>query len=235
MKTSIYIPLTKNFSGNLNEIISLYNKGSLKPDEIIINAFGVDNQESLDILHDVQSKKHDNVKIYARKVDGNISEILNYSLTLTTGNIILYHDSKKLPSIKRVEIVEDYFDTFDILSLAHTWFGYDVVDVVDIDVDKIKMVPSKSMYKRYFPFDKLEDAWVYTRTYGQEFGVRNIDMGSLCVRRELLEDMRWHNLHEIELHHGSNNSSALYYDFCLESLYKYNKSSIIDVPLTFMR
>ena len=112
MRTSVYIPVDNTSMDKLKTIVSLYNTATVKPDEIIINAFGIHTEEFVSILRSVQELGYDNTTIYARKQDGEMSDNRNYALRQTTGDIILYHNPKTTPSTKRVEIIKKYFEYF---------------------------------------------------------------------------------------------------------------------------
>jgi len=200
------------------------------PDEIIINADGVTDAESLNILRNIQSANHDNVKIFARKTDGSIADNRNYAKQLTMGDIVLFHNIDTIPSYTRVNLIKHFFEHFDVLVVNHT-LSYNVDRGIDGNMFE-GVISSNDLYKRYFPFHNRENVWQFTRTYGQEFGVENIDHESVCVRRDVLNDISWKNVFQYELYRG--NGDGLYYEFELDTLYKYKKSEIINIPLTIV-
>ena len=112
MKTSVYITVDTTSMSLLFSIVELYNIGDCCPDEIIINACGVDDEESLGILRKISDKKHENVKIFARKTFDSIPDNTNYAKSLTTHEIVIFHDPNVLPSVKRVEIVKNYIQKY---------------------------------------------------------------------------------------------------------------------------
>lgn len=231
MKTSVYIPSIPRSFDNLKAIVEIYNAGTVVPDEIIINASQVDTQECVDVLMELKNLEIPNLTIYAQKLLVSAGTNRLQSKDLTTGDIILYQDDDDLPSHRRVEVVKHYFETQDIMALNHTiTFNQPVPKYEgDIDYDKIRVVSSNELTSRYLPFGNLQDVWNHTRYYGIEFGFR-IGTGVVCIRREVLDDITWKDNHLVSLCKKGDGTGEDY-DFCLETLHKYNKSILINIPL----
>ena len=233
MKTSIYIPVSNKSINRLYTIVEMYNVAEVRPDEIIINACGIDDEVSLGILRQIHDRKHDNVKIYARKTFDSIPDNSNYAKALTSGDLVMFHDPNVLPSTKRVDIVKKYFENHDILVLHHIGYTVDLYLDEKMVVDTTRVVQSSDLYSRYFPFRIKTDAWSFTRRYGQEFGVIGLDINSVCVRKEVLSENSWKNDYECEIYRGRKDGFG--YEFALQNLYKYNKSDILNIPLTIIK
>lgn len=230
MKTSIYIPSIPRSFDNLKNIIDIYNSGTVIPDEIIINASGVDNQYKVDQLISLKDLNIPNVGIYAQKLLVSAGVNRRQSKDITTGDIILYQDDDDLPSPNRVEVVKHYFENYDIMALNHTInYNTSVPAYTGLDYSKIRVVSSDELTKRYLPFGRLDDVWNHTRYYGIEFGFR-IGTGVICIRREVLDEIEWKDKHLVSLCKKQDGTGEDY-DFCLETLYKFNKSILIDIPL----
>ena len=232
MKTSIFIPVNDGNISNIKNIILSYNNGTIIPDEIVINAIGVEDEITLSYLREVQKLKYDNVKIYSCKTHMYDSENMNYANTLTTGDIIMYHNPLSVPSTKRVEIIKNHFDTEDSLVVHHQFFGTDELN--SITVDKYTVIESKTLYDRYYPFKDKYGPWQFTKTYGQEVGAVYIDYESVCVKREVLDRVKWKTPYQLELYKGDK-FKGMCYEFCLETLYIYNRSEVIMLPLTVIK
>ena len=230
MKTSIYIPVDNTKLDKLVDIVKSYNAGSVIPDEIVINAMGITSQESIDTLREIQDLKQDNVVIYACKTNGTISENKNYASKITLNDIIMYHNPDMIPSMKRVEVVKRYFEDTDKCVVIHSQYNFDVFGSESIPVDNLRIIPSSTIYERYFPFKVKENAWQYTRTFGQELGGRYLDYESICVRKEVLNEFKWKNSFELEIYEGNYDGEC--YEFCIDTLYKYNRTDILNIPLT---
>ena len=232
MKTSVYIPVDNNSMDLLSSIVELYNIGEFPPDEIIINACGIDDEKSLGILKQIHEKNHKNVKIFARKTYDSVPDNVNYAKSLTNHEIVLLHDPKVLPSVKRCEIVKNYMTDCDVKVVHHTSYNFDVFFDDSVPVKYKNIVKSYDLYTRYFPFGEKLHAWQYTRRYGQEFGAQWVDINSVCVRREVLDEFEFKNDYGWELYRG--NGDGMGYEFALETLYKYKRSEILNIPLTIV-
>ena len=232
MKTSIYIPVDYTCMSRLIEIVSVYNNAKVSPDEIIINAFGIEDENSLNILREIQSLGHTNTTIYARKTNGSMSDNRNYAKSLTKNDIVLFNDAMVCPSMKRVEEIKKYFEHTNTMIAHHLSYHYDVFFGHNVNVPDFGVIPSSDVYNRYYPFGVVGEPWMHTRTYGQEFGANGLDINSVCVRREVLDDVVWKNSYECELYQGRSNGDG--YEFALETLYKYNRSDILNIPLTIV-
>jgi len=228
MRISVYIPTDDKTIHNVRKIIEMYNSVDEKPYEIIVNAFGVDNENILTQMKDITNLKIPNVKVYGSKRHSTTAENMNLGMTLCSGDILMYHNSVMFPSLKRCEIIKNIFSTTDIVCLTHPYHNYDVANMVENI--KYRTVESQEIYERYFPFKTLFNVWDMTRTYGVEFGVRTADFGSVCVKRDV--GIKWKETHQIEHYKGASN--GMYYDFLIDTLYTYNKSVIIDIPLTII-
>ena len=99
------------------------------------------------------------------------------------------------------------------------------------DYSNHRVIESNELYTRYFPFGHLAHVWDYTHTYGVEFNVYNVDMKSVCVKREVLEKYKWVDKDDVDLYKGTSNGT--YYEFAVSNLYTYNRSVLIDAPLNY--
>ena len=232
MNVSVYIPIDIKYIEKIDLIISLYNNGSVIPYEIIVNVFGLVDEKPLNILRDLQKHGHENLKIYARKTHGTITENMNYASSLTSGDIILFHDCSRYPSLRRVDVISDYFKVHDVVGVHHTSYTSDIIDGVNLD--KINSITSHEIYNKYFPFNDYSDTWRYCRHYGDDF-IRGIDNKSLCVKREVLDAIKFKESYELEIYKGNDYIIGSIYEFSLETMYKYNKSNIVNVPLTIVQ
>jgi hypothetical protein len=232
MSISVYIPTDGERLSKLDDIINIYNNGTLKPDEIVISAFCVVKEEHLTYLRDIHNKKYDNVKIYAGKNLGTTAENLNYALKFTIGDLVLFHDPLKYPSVVRVEMVKQLFETQDINVLHHPSSVSEGFADRTFSLEHMDIIRSDEIYRRYFPLRGVKNSWICCRNYGQEFSII-ADMSSICTTREMLTNIKWKERHECEYYRG--NSEGFGYEFSMEILYTYNKSLIIGSPLTVIK
>jgi len=232
MSISVYIPTDGERLSKLDDIINTYNNGTLKPDEIVISAFCVFKEEHLTYLRDIHSKNYDNVKIYAGKNLGSTAENLNYALKFTTGDLVLFHDPQKYPSVVRIEMVKQLFETQDINVLHHPSSMVEMFTDKTFSLEHMDIIRSDEIYRRYFPLRGVKNSWMCSRNYGQEFSIQ-ADMSSICTTREMLKNIKWKDNHECEFYRG--NAEGFGYEFSMEILYTYNKSLIIGSPLTVVK
>jgi len=233
MTASVYIVADDDTKNNLYDIVCAYNSANIKPDEIVINAYGVNNDNFVEILRKIKTPDNNNVILYARKSYGSIDLGLNGASSLTNKDIVLFHNIKTIPNSKRVEIVKNYFENYGVYVLHHT-YNHNSVDIDDNSIfNSDFLFKYDKLYSRYYPFNEQYNAWQYTRTYGQELGVDKVDMYSVCVNRVVLNNIKWKNQYQYELYRGSGDGCG--YEFALENLYKYKKCDILNVPLTIMK
>jgi len=229
MTVSVYIPTDSSRLSYLDSIINMYNSGTVKPDEIVISAFNVINDEHLTLLRDIHNKHYDNVKIYAGKNLGTPAENQNNAVKFTTGDVVAFHDPQKDPSAIRIEMMKKIFES-DIKILHHPSSTYEQFHkVCPVGYDSI---PSDQIYQRYFPLRGVKNTWICCRNYGQEFSFI-VDMLSICTTREMLQNVKWKESYDCEYYRG--NSEGFAYEFSMEILYTYNRSLIIGSPLTFIK
>lgn len=230
MKTSVFIPVDDTSMASLEDIVFAYNNAKIRPDEIIINAFGVEDETTLGILRNIQKMEYDNVVIYARKTSGSRADNYNYAKAQTNNEIVLFHNPKTIPSIKRVETVKNHFETTDSYVIHHVYMNFDIYfDRVD-QITDLRPISSADLFKRYYPFGVIGEPWLMTHTYGQELGAQFLDVESVCVRSEVLDETKWKNNYECNLYLGKED--GLDFEFALETLYKYKRSVIMNIPLT---
>jgi len=227
MNVSVYIDVDYNEINHLYDIVIAYDKGTIKPNELVINISGVVDENDVNTLYEIQNLKIPYVKIYLSKTLIPKFKNRNYVRTLTTGDIIVFNKFNVIPHKDRINFIKKYFKNNNVYVLHHT-FAY---NIIDSNVQEYT-ITSDDLYKRYFPFNNKLGCWQYTRTYGVEFGVDNIDMESVVIRKHVLNDIIWKDTYQLELYKGNDN--GMYYEFALDNLYTYKKSVILNYPLTFV-
>lgn len=229
MKTTVFIPALPKSLKNLNNIIEVYNNGTVKPDEIIINISMVNN-DIVKYLMDLKNLQY-NIKLFTHQYKMDAGTNRQMAKYLATGDIILYQDDDDIPSERRVEIVKNFFEHTDIMCLAHGYvYNKELPDISNICVEDIKTISSSILYRKYFPNGKLEECKNITDAYGGEFNIA-VCAGPICIRKEVLDVIKWKNNQEITLCKYGSIGKGEDYDFCMEVLHKYNMSILIDIPL----
>ena len=218
-------------SGNaamMTKIVNAYNSGTVVPDEIAINITDITDNISLGSFLDLK-EMNPNVFLYANRIFDTDAHFRKKSLTLVSSDIILYQTDNAIPHRQRVEIIKDLFDNNDIVAVSHPT-SVNASSVLEIN--HIQRIESDILFRRYFPHNNKFNAIQYTRHFGLEFNIKT-DMANICIRRDVLNRIHWKDDFEVELYPKQDCFGA-YYDFCLETLYTYNKSMVIDAPLTIV-
>ncbi len=221
----VIVNTTSDRFTKISKIVNIYNSGTVVPDEIVINITNITDNISLGLFLELK-ETNPNVFLYANKIYDIDTHFRKKTLTLCKSDIILYQTDDVVPHPQRIEIIKHYFDNYDILAISHPT-GFNASPVLDIN--NITVIESNELYRRYFPHKNINNAIYYTRHFGVEFNI-NVDMSGICIRREVLDKVQWKDDFEVSLHPSSTCFGA-YYDFCLETLYTYNKSILINVPL----
>ncbi|HBY66690.1 MAG TPA: hypothetical protein DEG69_02260 [Flavobacteriaceae bacterium] len=231
MKTSLVIPCSpEHFVNTLPSVLRTYEGGTVKPDEVVVSL------SQAPLLQKMKVKQEDSAYI-SQCISGNIFDkfkILNHNTRQThgpnrqegslasTGDIIIYSDADDVAHRQRIEIIKYFFENYDIAHLNHRWIG-DKEGFRDIDLGEIKYVNSQDMYKNYFPNQNIKECLNATRAYGGGF-MTYTHTGHTSISREGLQKVRWKDWGELW-------SPAEDYEFCMETLYSFNKSMLIKVPL----
>jgi hypothetical protein len=147
---------------------------------------------------------------------------------MSTGDIIVYQDDDDIPSCRRIEIIKHFFETQDIMCLNHSYvYNKEVPNLDNVDINAIRYIQSDEIYNKYFPNRKLEECVSISKSYGGGFNVPTC-AGPVSIKREVLNYVKWKANNEISLCAQRKGED---YDFCMEVLYRFNKSIIIDVPI----
>jgi len=237
MKTSLIIPSTNNHFQYVDCILNHYEKGTVKPDEVIISvsmAHLMDKQYLEDVVlkygNSFESLKiipHFR-KIYEGPNRGEGSKIAQNEL-------LIYQDSDDLPHPQRIEIIKYFFENYDILHLNH---GYNFEERFEKeDIEQVKYKQSNEMFDLYFPnfknteqekrtrdlrprkvYDSLGNSLPYGSGFGPEW---NITGGSTAILKNVLDKINWEWTMDVSYD----------YDFCMDTLFYFNKSMLINSPL----
>jgi len=249
MKTSVVIPATNGNFGYLNCILRHYEDGSVRPDEVVIsisNAHLLDGAE-IDKLENKFGKsfivnilRHDQKMIQGPNRDAATME--------ATGDIIISNDADDMPHPRRVEIIQGMFERHGIVHLNHAYQKiYNrtrptckaVVHKNNEfnEVAQIQSIKGDEVFKHHFPNCNIPNQEErkkalqsktrpnphilgFDKPYGG--GLQwEIHAGCPTFRRDVFQTLRWRNTEEV----------AWDYDFCMDVLYYFNKSMIIDTPL----
>jgi hypothetical protein len=95
-------------------------------------------------------------------------------------------------------------------------------------VDNFTKWPSYHIYKHYFPSGQITDCSKVSIAYGEQPYCQHA--GACCIKREVLKDVQWKANDKLVLA-PANRSKAEDYEFCMEVLFKMNRSMMIDAKL----
>jgi|10_taG_2_1085330.scaffolds.fasta_scaffold08661_5 hypothetical protein len=237
MKTSLIIPSTNNHFQYIGCILEHYKNGTVKPDEVIVSVSKAHEMDKREIKNIVS--KYDNCfenlkivshfrKVYEGPNRGEGSKVAE-------NDLLIYQDSDDVPHPQRIEIIKYFFENHDILHLNH---GYNFEEKFEkLNVQEIENKKSHEMFDMYFPdFKEMEQVKRTRKTrprkvydslgnslpYGSGFGPDwNITGGSTAILKSVLEEINWEWTMDVSYD----------YDFCMDTLFYYNKSMLINVPL----
>jgi hypothetical protein len=228
MKYCVFIPSIPKRFDKLENLVDIYNVGTVKPDEIIINASEVNNENYI-ILIDLFNKKIDNLKIIPHQIHLDAGTNRQQALYISTSNIIIYQDDDDLPSNNRVEIIKWFFENKDIVCLNHSYVYNEglKIDPNGLNINNINIIESDNIYKKYFPNNKLEDC-KSINSYGEGFGFP-VCAGACSIKKEILKQVEWKNNDLISLCKFAPKGED--FDFCMDVLFRFNKSIMIDSKL----
>jgi hypothetical protein len=216
MKYCVFIPTIPSRFNKLENLVNLYNAGTVKPDEIIINASSV-NSDNYNILINLFNKNIHNLKIIPHRTHLEAGPNRQMAQYISQSDVIVYQDDDDLPSDKRLEIIKSYFETMDIVCLNH---GYVYNDILP-ELKNISIIESQKLYEHYFPNGILEECKHYN-SYGD--GFFPICAGPVSIKKNVLNVVQWKEKCNITL----TNFKAEDFQFCMEVLHKFNKSLLID-------
>lgn len=227
MKISIFIPTIPNHIKYLDKLFHYIYDSTVIPDEVIMSVSDY-NKCDKNIINTIENKykiniiKHD--KIMLAGPNRQVSKDSCF------GDIIMYQDADDLPHRQRVEIVKYFFEKYDIVHLNHSYLPNNTLDFKIDNYDDIKMINSQEIFDKYFPSNVLENCINYCGAYGSGFNLP-FHAGVPCIKKEVLDVVKWKDRDELTYSPSWNIKSfkgAEDYEFCMETLYHFNKSILID-------
>ena len=233
MKKSVVIPSTDQHFKYLDKVFLSYVNQTVKPEEIVVSIANghLVNKEEIRTLKSKHSGHFENVEIILH--DRVVPEGPNRGEgpKVASNELIIYNDSDDLAHPQRVEIVSNAFDQYEINHLNHSYS----FDESFHPITQIKGIESQAMFNMYFPdfvswdqkdrIRKNRPRKVYgprgnSLPYGSGFGV-DITGGSLCILKSVTDVINWE----------WNMDVSYDYDFCMDTLFYFNKSMLIDAAL----
>lgn len=232
MKTSLVIPSTEYHFQHIESILTHFAQGTVVPDQVIIS---VSNAHLIPCIwkDDIISKfvhvfEDIEIILHDEWMDYNINR---KAASLKVSNeLIIYSDSDDLPHPQRIEVIKYFFANHDILHLNHAWSYKKNFHGCKFKCNEIKYIESDDIFSRYFPEQKhLEQKDRIRKNrpkkpvqwYGEGPWNFVITGGHTAFLREVLKEVQWVWPHEV----------ASDYDFCMDVLFHFNKSMLVESPL----
>jgi len=129
--------------------------------------------------------------------------------------VIIIQAADDIPHPRRVEIVEDFFERYDIVSLNHSFIGSTQQGYKPSEepIEDIKVVQPHTLYD--YHEEKPDEP------YGKISGFA-VAAGTICYRRDLVGKFEWSNARR-----GQDNIT------CKRILKKFKKSICISAPIYY--
>lgn len=239
MKICIYIPTIPEHVSNVFKIVDNINKQTRLPDEILIS---ISNSNLIDseIMDKIDLIK--NVKVLKHLTNLDAAENRNFYESVDS-DIIIYQDSDDIMHKQRVEIIENIFNNFDIINLNHSYIKVptleDAIKTFNnepiIEYNSIRYIESKLIRNLYFPNNNYNECERY-EWYSQGLPI-DCAAGPISVKKKYLIEIGGFKTKSKQLvapfRNFENFKGAEDYEMCMELLFKYNKSMIIDSKLYY--
>jgi hypothetical protein len=216
MKTTIAIPCAWHHVRYLDAALSKIAAGTELSDEVVIVISPVEAHKDLRLIHTLWHKFREYFHLIIEFCEHPMDAArARHALTGNlTGDVIIYHDADDTQHPQRVEIVKRFFDEYDIVHLCHSYKMFNEGQAGRIAYDDIKVTLSDHLYKNYFVTGPKPNA------FGSPF--MRTHAGGLCIRREVLQKVSWHNMKT-----GLGEDA----EYCLKVLEVFNKTILVDAPL----
>lgn len=230
MKTSVFIPCTQKHAHYIPGVVRSYCQGTVKPDEIVVFISG---DRDYELFRNTHYEKHVKEKYLA-------GEARQKARDLCRGDIILYHDADDLPHPQRVEVVKYWFGHTDAAHMTHSYaflgelpkWANRGTHHTSATMPK-KIIPANvpvlgfgAIREMYFPDGQIGEC-SRTSSWGPLESIQHA--GACCIRREVLDAVRWKRNDELVLA-KANLSKAEDFEFCMECAFKL-KSSMLNAVL----
>lgn len=231
MKTSVVIPATNANFGYLNCILRHYEDGVEKPDEVVVSISNshLIKPRYIDALENKFSRSFD-MKILRHEKQMIQGPNRDAVTKAATGDIIISNDADDIPHPQRVQIIKGVFLHNDVVMLNHAYISKSQREFDPIL--QIKKIDCQQVFNHHFPNHIRDEKMVAAsqRPDAHDLGFNAgyggglawwIHAGNVAFSKEVFDVMSWRHTEEI----------AWDYDFCMDVLYAFNKSIIIDSPL----
>lgn len=216
MKISAVIPCHCSHLKLLEEAVTSVKDAN----EIVISIDGTDKSEVIDKLQE----KFNVIPIWNPDRIGTANG-RNKATEVATGDIIVCQDADDVAHEQRIDLVREFFYTYpNAMVLNH---GYDEYEnrVPSKLTIPLQVTDPDYLYKWFFPNSKLEECVNIKKVYG----FRNTHAGAVVFRKEVHKKVRYKPYAQQAFKVAED------YEFCMEALFHFKASYIIDLPLIHYR
>jgi len=152
----------------------------------------------------------------------------NRGASLASSEIVAFFDADDLPHPRLFEVVSFMFENYDIVHLNHCTA---LNELPNTPIGQIRTVDSSTLYPAYFPNADFSQCIDIVGSYGAglpaDFSC--VAAGHTYVRREVLNTVSWKEPRDRVFRMGED------YEFCMEVLFRFKKSLIINSVLSQFR
>ena len=226
MKLSLVIPCTHRDVTLVPRLLRLYAEGTVKPDQVVVsvsNAHMADTavleevaRVSVAAFDEILVLKHQRRMMHGPNRQAGSERALH--------DIICYQDADDIPHPQRIELVKLFFSRDDILHLNHTFCEANEAFSAMTEHTSLSVWRQEAIFIQSFPTGRLRDCAAAQATYGH-FTKSRVHAGQPAIHRSVLSKVRWKDWKELAF------GIAEDYEFCMECVFTWRKSLIIDLPL----
>lgn len=192
MKTTIAIPCVDRHLNKLDRLLSHIIKGTILPDEVVVAVFPIVKKEQHDMISKLSDKFGKSFDLrFIKSTDQMARQTArNFLIPYLQGDLILWHDADDTQHPQRVEIVKQFFDTYDIVHFCHSYRKGKEKEIGNIVFNNIKCFNSELVLRRYNKQILNYDAIDWT-TFAFGGGIVKTHAGACCIRKEVLEKIKF--------------------------------------------
>jgi hypothetical protein len=241
---SLVIPCSNGHYRFLDVCLEYVFNSNNPPEEVIVVFDGFNKQQYEHHGVDKLKEKFNYVEIFSEK-KLYCAGSRQLGVDNSKGEIISFFDADDFCHPQKFDVIRYYFSNFDVNHINHSYkknnfktnnlkFRYydDMFPYIN-DITSAKVVHSKKLYDIYFSdgYEKCENY-----NYGS-YGLPIVHDGHSSVRREIFDTVKFRGKKEcgfeldrkLKVEHFP---AAGDFEFCMEVMYNFNKSLLIDLELS---
>ena len=124
LKVSVIIPCHAQHARYLYNLVKRYEQQTQLPDEIVISFSGVSGVAHINTIKAIKNESWPfSVLLLTTEQNLFAGENRNRACEKASGDILICQDADDVPYPQRVEIIKQFFTTYQIDHLVHQWVG----------------------------------------------------------------------------------------------------------------